>query len=501
MFLVVSRRCTVSFWMSFLLLSATIVVMHYQPHSAVRASDIATATTRDSPYDAPRYRHRAFRTSGPIVTITIPHDLTSWNDPYNYDDDDDVKDDDTKDDETISTSASVLLPPQKRSHRSYLPKFMIRTKQQFQSILDTTLLLLQPNCMYKIQTKPGQLPLPYWLPSLKSCTARFGFVTTNTNANCRANRNVRGSNRHTPTTATTATNSIWKDDPVAFSRSHFRCFVEGMTKFEWDPRFFVSFLRRRPTNNNVLQIAIQPYHEWITTLSNGKTASSKKLSSASASSSSVLLHVKNGSTSYAWLRLMSSSLPSLSSVPLTSFDHISSASKVTEAAASSSLPTSNYFMHSQKDAENQRSYEASIRASTLIPVPLASVSSIRITPTLRWIPQRQPRIWSPPPITTSSTAPPTNAIRPTHVRHLYDTSCELELTSGGRGHTTATLTVTPCSNLATSIRATKQSILSLAMEYRLSGSGGFHLLRRRAPWNRKSGNPRQPASTSSRSLC
>jgi hypothetical protein len=57
----------------------------------------------------------------------------------------------------------------------------------------------------------------------------------------------------------------------------------------------------------------------------------------------------------------------------------------------------------------------------------------------------------------------------------------MEITSGGQGRTTATLTVTPFSNMDT----TQHSRLSLAMEYRLSG-GLNRLLRR--PWNQKTRN-------------
>ena len=204
----------------------------------------------------------------------------------------------------------------------------------------------------------------------------------------------------------------------------------------------------------------------------------KRALPSSSSSSSILFHAKSGNANYAWLRLTSSSssIPSLIPVSLSNLEHT-----VAEA-----IPISSNHYNGQPTPPIEsgsllnptRSYEASIRASTKIPVPMASISSIRITPTIRWI--QQHRMWQPTLSRSSvTTAPPVT--NPKNPRHLCDTSCDVEVTSGGSGRTTATLTITPYSNIATMTGATNKSIMALAMEYRLSG--GFNIFRGRQPWN------------------
>ena len=423
-------------------------------------------------YDLPlrhHHHHRTFRTSGPMVTITIPHDLTLWNDV------DDVDQDDDDDDNNNMTLLHPEVP--KTRYRSLL-KTIQRTKHQCQSIIDTTLLLLQPNCVYTVQTIPGQLPLPYWFPALKSCIARFGYSATTSMTNSRARYGIGTSRSHTPTIASDTAWPQSNTDQSSITGTN-RCYIEGMTKWEWNPRFF----RQR---NHVLQIAIQPYQEWITTTSttsSHRTRSPTKLQESS--SSSVLFHAKSGNENYAWLRLVSSSsspssssssVPSITPVSMTNMEHTGPTTKTTlNRNCIEQSPPSLYY---------PRTYETSIRASTLIPIPMASLSSLRMTPTIRWIQQRG--VWSPG-RTPSTTLPPgTNHVptTTTHRRHQYDTSCEMELTSGGSGRTTATLTLTPFSNMMTS--TTTKPAMSLAMEYRLSG--GFRQWRLRRPWNRTSRN-------------
>ena len=359
-----------------------------------------------------------FRTTGPIITVTIPHDLAAAM----------LRDDDTTLDENEEEEEE-----EDTKQRFPFWYHLQRTKRSCQSIWDTTLSLIQPSsCFYTIQTMPGQLPLPQWCPALTSCAARWGYhvVTTPTT-----------NNRHTSSSTGSSSSSPFHTlSSPSNHHHHHRYSMEGLTKLEWNPKWCP-----------VVQVAIQPHCEWTTS-----TSSRKKLigtaTKPTSSSSSVLFHTQTGNSNFAWLRLSTttSSLPTstVSFEPLSKFENdptLTTTATTTEIAprttdhiATNGIDRQHHDQSPNDVSEYQRTDEAAIRASRFIPLPLATWSSCSITPTIRWI-RRSPG----------------------QQQMSTDASCDVTLTSGGSGRTTATVTLAPWS-------PTNRN-LALAMEYRLSG--------------------------------
>jgi hypothetical protein len=279
-----------------------------------------------------------------------------------------------------------------------------------QAVCDT----LRPTCVYSVTTK--QPPLPYWCPALKACSARIGYA------------------HHMETDEVDHSSCFVSDATVSQKTTHMQPlhplsngFIEGISKFEFN------LIDR----NDVLQLAIKPCWEWITSRTRGRqhSISQHEQPDSTISSSSVLFHARRDSSSYVWCRFTSSLAPMID-------------------------PGGLYDENKFHVKSYSRWFDTTMRMSTLISLPLASLSSIRVTPTLKCIQKFRPP------------KPGLHKRRITEKTSTQiDASCQFEVTSGGQGRTTATLTVSPLDS---------NQFMKLAMEYRLSGFGVLKYFRRRS---------------------
>jgi hypothetical protein len=455
-----------------------------------------------------------FRSIGPMVTITIPNDITSsWN-QYNFDHT-------TPPTTPIATSTATNnhyeLQQQQQQHEIYTNR--IRTKlqhiqQQFYNSIYTTIYIIQPSCIYTITTKSQQLPLPDWLPSLKSYTKRIGYNTYIKNNN----KNNKGYNNHHPTMNYNTINerSTSNTEPILeHNNNHMNYnyhlksyltinrFIESLLKFEFNLNHH---LKRGRNKKDVVQLSIKPCQEWITTTTSsinnkipypttttGATTDTSSnndhiheqrfeqeqqhKSSSSSSSSSILFHLRNGNANYGWLRFISSN------------SRISKHPSIPNKNEAKMTHTMNTPYHEQQQQQQQysqtteeRKYEVAIRTSTMIPIPLASISNMRITPTMRYILQQQSQLqpyanpimiskkqkkkFSAPIESSTSNLQQQQQYHPLQYKHDYDTSCEIEITSGGHGRTCTTMIVTPFTTMSSS---SSSKLFTWIMEYQFSG--------------------------------
>jgi hypothetical protein len=313
-------------------------------------------------------------------------------------------------------------------------KRQIMSMEQFaHAICDT----MRPSCVYSVTTK--QPPLPYWCPALKACSARIGYAH-NMERDERTAILASGLVDHSSTSASDAA-ATQKSPLMKLLHPSSNGFIEGISKFEFN-------LMDR---NDVLQLAIKPCWEWMTprTRERPHVVSLHEQPPSTLSSSSVLFHARRDGSSYAWCRFMSSSL-----TPLNDSGSLHDESSVHQS-------------DNQNKAKSQanvysRLFETTVRMSTLISLPLASLSSIRVTPTLKCLQTSHSLQLRMRKRRTMGTGKTTE----------IDASCQFEATSGGQGRTTATLTVSPLDST---------QFMKLAMEYRLSGFGipkYFHRHRR-----------------------
>jgi hypothetical protein len=433
-----------------------------------------------TPTTIPRSR---FRSIGPMLTITIPSRLAYWS--SSADSGYDVSSKTSSQGESIIDNSMGnrrndehidSVEPQQRS----INKRMKKAIMNMQNVACTTLDSMLPSCVYTITTR--QPPLPYWCPALKACSTRMGYSHL-------ADRNQRNVILHDGSVGPCSNLSsevLSKSSPSSSSNG----FIDGIAKFECNWM----------GGTDVLQIAIRPCYEWITTRSRRDQPTTQQ--ERPILKTSLLFHARRDNSSYAWCRFMSSSsLPSSHPISDQDDSDIGSRSEVEECRNQHSCGSSPYL-------------ETTVRASTTIAIPLASLSSIRVTPTVRFI-QMFHHLPKQPPNITKKQKKGSILSYPQYTNQfdhrLCDASCQFEATSGGQGRTTATLTVSPLAST---------EFMNLAMEYRLSGLNVLPFLFRRLrpvgaihsqhqpqhwirqiwEWNRPAHRPKSISSNQSSSL-